>query len=66
LRASCQIVAALKRARFGKHAMHDHRQSAGAPTLALLTRARLAIRIAQLFSYEQPLGGLVSMIWPAP
>jgi len=56
----------LKRARFGKHAMHDHRQSAGAPTLALLTRARLAIRIAQLFSYEQPLGGLVSMIWPAP
>ena len=35
------------------------------PTLALLMPARLAIYIAQLFSCEQPLSGLVSMIWAA-
>jgi hypothetical protein len=41
--------------------MHDHRQSAGGPTLALLMSARLAIRIAQLFSCEQPLSGQYDM-----
>src|SRR6516165_2691641 len=41
--------------------MHDHRQSAGEPTLALLMPARLAIRIAQLFSCEQPLSGQYDM-----
>jgi len=45
--------------------MHDHRQSAGEPTLALLMPVRLAVRIVQLFSCEQPLSGLVSMIWAA-
>ena len=34
-------------------------------TLALLMPARLAIRIAQLLSCEQPLSGLVSMMWAA-
>ena len=34
-------------------------------TLALLMPARLAIRIAQLFNFEQPLTGFVSMRWAA-
>jgi hypothetical protein len=34
-------------------------------TLALLMPARLAISIAQLFYFEQPLIGFVSMLWPA-
>ena len=34
-------------------------------TLAFLIPARLAIRIAQLLSCEQPLIGIVSMMWAA-
>jgi hypothetical protein len=39
---------------FGKHAMHDTASRRASPTSVSLVPARLAIRIAQLFSCEQP------------
>jgi len=45
--------------------MQDSASLRASATLALLMPARLAIRIAQLFSCEQPLTGFVSMTWAA-
>ena len=63
LRASCRAAAALKGTPSTGMRRTITTSQRASPTLALLMPARLAIRISQLFSCEQPLSRLVSMIW---
>ena len=62
----CCLGSRIERYIILEHAEHDHGEFARQRHLGLvLMPARRAIRIAQLLSSEQPLIGLVNMMWAA-